>query len=350
MPISRIETLNHLRFSAALLVFGSHVGWSHHRYSEFFSQGFVGVSIFFVLSGFVMSFAYAHRISSRSISFRTFVCLRLSRLAPLYWLVGLISLIAIPLVKSESVDFKATDSLYFFFLQSWLPSSEIYFSVNPPSWSVSNELFFYFLFFPLILFARRKILFFFFILLGAIFLSAIAWTVLANDFGPIWGQNSFSHWLFYIFPVFRSLEFIVGILVHWLWTKHGEVRFLRPRFIYPLLAVTMMFGPVVPEAFRFSLYYLPVAALLVYAHAQGENQSKNRFLGRLLRELSDASYSFYMIHFLFVQHISIPLGGPEVKNFLLLAVVFLVAILAHRSFEKPLQLFLNKRIKDLNGA
>lgn len=350
MRVSRIETLNHLRFSAALLVFGSHVGWSRQSYSDFFSQGFVGVSIFFVLSGFVMSFAYTDRILSRSISFRTFVYLRLARLAPLSWLVGLISLIAIPLVKSESVDFKATDSLYFFFLQSWLPSSEIYFSVNPPSWSISNELFFYFVFFPLILFARRRILFFFVFLLGACFLSAIAWTVLANDFGPIFGENSFSHWLFYIFPVFRSLEFIAGILVHRLWARHRQVRFLRPRFVYPLLAVTMLVGPCVPEAFRFSLYYLPIAALLVYAHAQCEDQSKNRLLGRPLRELGDASYSFYMIHFLFIQHISIPWGGQEVKNLLLLTIVFLVAILAHRSFEKPVQFFLNRKIRDIHGA
>lgn len=347
VPGSRVESLNHLRVSAALLVFGSHVWWSQESQREFFGQGFVGVSIFFVLSGFVMSFAYADRISNGAISFATFVALRLARLAPLYWAMGLVYLIVVPFVKSESVELKAGDSLYFFFIQSWIPNSEIYFSLNPPSWSISTELFFYLAFFPLVLLASRRIIPLFISLLALVFFSAVAWTVFARDLDPIWGNSTFSHWLFYIFPVFRALEFIVGILIHRIWTTGLRFRFLRPGFVYLLLGVTMVFGSAVPEAFRMSLYYLPAAALLVYSHAQTEKPTQNKLLAATLRELGNASYSFYMIHFIVLHHISfsgLNFVGPDAKNLLISAVIFSAAILVHRSFERPLQSILNKII------
>ena len=44
------------------------------------------------------------------------------------------------------------------YLQSWIPNSSVYFSFNAPSWSLSNEVFFYLCFFFLAAIPFRKLL------------------------------------------------------------------------------------------------------------------------------------------------------------------------------------------------
>lgn len=57
-----IDTLTSLRFSFALMVFGAHCYVVGSCFStHVFKEGFVGVSFFFVLSGFIIAYNYQHR-------------------------------------------------------------------------------------------------------------------------------------------------------------------------------------------------------------------------------------------------------------------------------------------------
>lgn len=54
-----IDTLTSLRFVFALMVFGAHCYVIDNFFdAHFFKEGFVGVSFFFVLSGFIISYNY----------------------------------------------------------------------------------------------------------------------------------------------------------------------------------------------------------------------------------------------------------------------------------------------------
>lgn len=66
-PGSRIDQLTGLGFLAALFVFASHLKWEHSRsiVAKMAEQGSIGVSFFFVLSGFVISYSYGWRSASR---------------------------------------------------------------------------------------------------------------------------------------------------------------------------------------------------------------------------------------------------------------------------------------------
>ena len=59
-----LNNLTGLRFGAALLILGHHSSWSRSSnvVEIFFSAGYVGVSFFFVLSGFVIAYAYQTRL------------------------------------------------------------------------------------------------------------------------------------------------------------------------------------------------------------------------------------------------------------------------------------------------
>lgn len=87
----RLPALTGLRIFAALAVYGSHIGSPAgvpNAIGTFFSSGYCGVTIFFVLSGFVLAINYFdgfRRPTARG-TYNYFVA-RFARVYPLYVLV-----------------------------------------------------------------------------------------------------------------------------------------------------------------------------------------------------------------------------------------------------------------------
>ena len=75
-----IKPLTSLRFLFALMVFGDHLQFfDFAQYPQFkewhysvIGEGFIGVSFFFILSGFILSLNYDERLLSRKVSLREF--------------------------------------------------------------------------------------------------------------------------------------------------------------------------------------------------------------------------------------------------------------------------------------
>ena len=85
-----INTLTSLRFIFALMVFGAHCYTIDKFFdTHFFKEGFVGVSFFFVLSGFIIAYNYQKRFSENKITKRAFWVARIARIYPLHWLTSI---------------------------------------------------------------------------------------------------------------------------------------------------------------------------------------------------------------------------------------------------------------------
>jgi peptidoglycan/LPS O-acetylase OafA/YrhL len=117
---------------------------------NFLTQGHWGVIIFFVLSGFILSYVYASwfTIPFTSSDYLKFIKLRIARVYPLHLATLIMWLIACLL---GFIGLNSNDSLYTFVLNlllvhAWGFTPSI--SWNQPSWSISAELFSY-LIFPL---------------------------------------------------------------------------------------------------------------------------------------------------------------------------------------------------------
>ena len=80
-----INTLTSLRILFALMVFGAHCYVLDPSFdTHFFKEGFVGVSFFFILSGFIIAYNYEEKLLETTTTKRTFWVARIARIYPLH--------------------------------------------------------------------------------------------------------------------------------------------------------------------------------------------------------------------------------------------------------------------------
>ena len=150
-----IPTLTSLRFFAALLVVIFHYNLSHPFFPNWIAgQGYAAVTFFFVLSGFILTYVHYEAGSGLNLSYRRFMWSRLLRIGPTYFL-AITLIFALYFIAGILRDIDPLRAgLVLLMLQSWLPSAALY--LNPPAWSLSNEIFFYLLFPPIIRILTRS--------------------------------------------------------------------------------------------------------------------------------------------------------------------------------------------------
>jgi peptidoglycan/LPS O-acetylase OafA/YrhL len=150
------KKLESLRGIAAILVVLYHSPFNYHTLPfNFFNNSYLFVDFFFILSGFVMAFAYANKINE-GMSFKKYLLLRLGRLYPLH-IFTLLLWIPYVVVKQYYFSIGAVDhnqlstsNFYSLFTNVFLIHSlgfHTHLSWNYPSWSISTEFFTYIIFF-----------------------------------------------------------------------------------------------------------------------------------------------------------------------------------------------------------
>ena len=128
--------LTGIRTIAAGLVFICHVLEPHAAWTPLFVQyGWVGVNIFFALSGFLFTRLYLDSIEQGTFSFRTYMVKRVIRIYPVTTLVLIASFIGLGTVYW--VDACAHITL----IHGWFPQFRS--TINAPMWTLSVEETFY---------------------------------------------------------------------------------------------------------------------------------------------------------------------------------------------------------------
>lgn len=162
MARGRLDALTGIRGIAALIVVGFHMHLLSLWPGTLLMRGHIGVELFFVLSGFILSFVYDREFASGAGSWRRFIALRLGRIYPAYFVVFLLCLAmqaaihVLDLPHGETSDYglAAFAVAYALMVQSWGLFSQQDF--NLPAWSVSAEWLCYLLF-PLLLRISRPV-------------------------------------------------------------------------------------------------------------------------------------------------------------------------------------------------
>ena len=144
-----LRPLTALRFMAALWVV-LYTFWPNLDVSflpNLAAKGYLGVELFFVLSGFILSHVYLHAFAEKRFSYRGFLWARIARVYPLhvFTLLGVMALglaaVAVGLSIDASVLSWKSLPAHLLMVHAWGFANEA--GWNHPSWSISAEWFAY---------------------------------------------------------------------------------------------------------------------------------------------------------------------------------------------------------------
>ena len=324
VPRKRLPSLTSLRFFGAALVVGVHVGALFPTASSVAQHGQVGVSFFYLLSGFVLTWA-----PSTTDTAMRFYRRRIARIIPVHVLTWTIAVAFIPLVTNTQQDWLG-NFLALPLLQAWIPTGSIAFAGNGVAWSLSVEVFFYALF-PLITplvwrLSGRKL----WLLLGAMILAIL----LVAGLSPLNG-------LIYIFPISRLPEFVIGVCLAVL-MQRGWRPPLNLTAAATLAALTTLVGyfPGVPDRYSFVAITVIPYALLISAACASDIDGGSFLSPKVLIRAGEWSFALFMTHQLVVKVYGWLVPSLSIRLYLLpLLLVFCVALAwaTFRFIEQPLE-------------
>jgi len=305
----KTETVNSiqvLRAAAVMLVVMSHAAreldWrlagmnlQQSSYVDWFgSLGASGVDIFFVISGFIMVYISADDFENRQ-AWKGFIFKRLFRIFPVWWIYLLLYFLIVKIVPMAAGGFSAFFKLDWWYLLNsfWLfpAKNESGLSMAPlleSGWTLSYELFFYFIFSGLILFSRKKalrILFSLFLILscGVFFMDADTSIRLRFLCNPI------------------LLEFVFGCFIADIYLSRKAVLsnkvlmlIVLAVFICYFFSRDLFFNDGIHDVRRVIYWGVP-SALLVFCAVLAERNGLNIYPSFLVL-VGNSSYSIYLSH------------------------------------------------------
>lgn len=323
----------------------------------------MGVTLFFILSGFVLTVTYGNAMAERRIaSIWNYAVARIARVMPLYWLILLF--VVVVWVSFGPAATIAGLWWHVLAIQAWTGDLKLAYSWNSPGWSVGVELFLYAMFPILILLAgvltsTRKVLIFAIFAVAAMAALVILFQLTGNDKLPLSDPASAHRWI-YRSPLMRLGDFTLGMcgaLIYARERDHAKLVKTAP-FVAAAMSMVILGLMAIPQLINssasYDLAYAVPGAVLILSLALSPHQGIARFLGSVaLVALGELSYAFYLIH--------APVGGqferqgwgvspngftPVSVTVLIFVLLVLVALSwgLHVSFERPARVFLRKRL------
>lgn len=293
----RIEQITFTRFIAAISIIIYHYAlklfpFNSKYISYMFTHAYVGVSFFFILSGFVMVFAYGKKSSlSTADYFRN----RFARIYPVYLLAILLILVHYVL-NMQPIDLSGL-LLNIFVIQAWIPAKAI--SFNSPGWSLTVEFFFYAAF-PFLLkyvysrYNHRQ-------LLLPILLIWVASQVFFNwgISSPInGGVGTEGHNFLFYFPVLHLNEFLIGNIAGLFFINMDRKWFGRYDWLIVALGVVLLLLLKFPIGINYhngflAIIFVPIILLL----SMNTGWLTQLFNKKALVFLGEISYGIYILQY-----------------------------------------------------
>jgi peptidoglycan/LPS O-acetylase OafA/YrhL len=322
--------LDHLTGRGMLLDTG--VNALPHAVGSIVRHGYLAVSTFFALSGFVLARGYAVRCWNRK-TLAAYGVARLARVLPVY---ALSLLVVAPFIAADafppSGDRATALASYVLLLQGW--TGRLAFNWNTPAWSLSCEMFFY-LCFPLVIIWLGRV--------GrwtALIVAALACVLpsalLRAGVPDMWK------------PLIHLADFLMGVAaarVYELLLAPRDALAGRGYWLYAPGAVAAVALIAWPEMLGGTLVLndalRPLNALLLVGLALGGGWLAHVLAARVTVYLGQASYAMYILHIPLLWWYS-RLGPrwlgplpPTASGLLYAAVVVAVSATVFRYFEDP---------------
>lgn len=349
--------LTGVRWLAASMVFAYHNrkywrGDVSEGVLRFLNEGHMGVTLFFVLSGFLIAWNYESGPLETRKSYLRYALTRLARILPLYWLILTVSYLdyGFPSLSESLRNY----SLFHAFsdLHSLDGISQ--------SWTLNLELCFYSIA-PFVYLLMRKSAWKAWLFTALLFLPAFligySWFRLnGNPQSFLWPVNFLLHGTFFG----RFPEFLIGVMMAvYLRQTANTITHDKPVFTIigsaGMIFTMWLLGIMQPDIFHHGADHplgplvrsilFPFFTVLFLSGLIRERSVIAGFFGsKPLVLLGNASFAFYLVH---ISYVNIKLKSAVLlpdRNYVLL---WAVSILLYLLFEKPVYQFLRNSISKL---
>lgn len=320
--------------------------WGHAQ--SFMAAGYTGVSFFFLLSGFILTYTHAAEYEAGRGSAPRFWMARFARIYPVYLIAVLLALYVQRHLLLFPMERRAVLA-NFFLVQSW--SSRLVHNFNVPAWSLSCEAFFYLLFpFTVHRLVRRS--------RGAYLWSIVGFVLLAMV-APLWGL------LHYAAPAWHELpdtrvgygevlrirrlpilalpEFLAGISLGWFYVHHGVSARLSQWLAWTggvCLVLVLCVSDHLPYVMLHNGLLIPLQCAVILGLCR-QHWLTRLLSHRWLMVLGEASYALYLIHLLIFfwmqDHFHLATSVANAVWQITLVTVF--SVLLYRYVERPCRRF-----------
>jgi peptidoglycan/LPS O-acetylase OafA/YrhL len=347
LSISRrpaLPALTGIRFLAAFAVVAFHFAEPANAYIRAANRhGFIGVSLFFILSGFILAYTYCSEPGAMKGTSAMFWAARFARIYPMYLVAALVMApIIVAWSKSGHVWWSGLAAVTL--SQAWLGTALC--EWNPPGWSLSAEFFFYLLF-PLSLrFISR---------LGSGALSGLllllwAASLTAPAIYVITGAVDRDFWMFN--PLVRLPEFLIGVTAGVLWMQRDRGSLQLPAYMAEFSFVVLLAVLCIPmnEAYIMNGACAPLITLIILGLAAGQGPMARLLGTKIFVALGGASFSLYILHWpvwhgvkAVLDRMHLSLDANVMFWLITLAVLLPASYVAFHFIEEPINKYLRTR-------
>ena len=347
-----INSIQFLRGFAALAVVVHHTGGYVKRYFEptllfedKFSIGFAGVDLFFVISGFIIHFTSKNFLNNPS-KLKEYLKKRFIRVYPIYWIITTILFISswlIVEILDKNIFSIGYPNTLIAYIQTYL-LLPLHFAINPVTWTLSYELFFYLCFAILIISKRLWII-------PALILAVSFYNIFINIPEIVEVKLNYFNFIFSGY----NFEFMFGFLIYPLHEKIKLSNIISVILLIISISIIALFGYDIGDydSYKRVLTFGLPSGLILLSLLNLENNNAISF-PKITLTLGDASYALYLIHFpmmLLMNKIPQILGYnfsaiQEVwySYFIIISMV-ISSIYVHKWIEMPVAKKLNSLLK-----
>ena len=344
--------LTAIRFFAALYVVLFHAydslpalyAWD----SGLIRNGYLGVDLFFILSGVILTHVNLHRVRAGTFRFRDFMIHRLARIYPLH-LVMFLAFVALyagagraGLLQDAEGRNWGYAAQHLLLLHAWGTTGSV--AWNGPSWSISAEFFAY-LSFPLYLILVRR----WRPLPGlavAVGVFALFWLASPLFDAARLTQRSYDFGILRIVP-----EFLIGVFLYMAIRQTCDRVRPKARVIRPVITISILTYLAAAHADLPDPVLILILAVLIFV--LGVNAFGSQ--GNLMRHpalvyLGEISYSTYMVHYIFLvvaEGLASKLFGTPAFPLWYwggtIAAIYLASVVSYHLIELPARRFIRAR-------
>jgi peptidoglycan/LPS O-acetylase OafA/YrhL len=347
-----LKALTGLRCFAALNIVFFH--FSNPQWFGFLAPvvnaGFISVSYFILLSGFVLAYNYADRARNRELDRKRFWEARFTRIYPIYFLSLLLSL---NLLRSESQSH--THAMFWtgvvltpLLLQGFVPAVATF--LNTPAWTMSAEAAYYVIFPWVAKWKRPERMAPHLIKMAGVWALGLVPGALYIAFNPDGiarpDRWSYGPWLWALkyTPYTHVFSFVFGVMLADLDRMIERTARLRLWLgiigfggIYALLSL----GSLMPYPIMHDGVLMPLFGCIILGLA-GENPLAHALGVRPLVFVGEASYCLYLLHFnlwnlIHGSHVLDALGLIRFDPWISYVLLIALAVFALHFIEKPAQ-------------